>query len=61
MKRLGVTTSFHTNVPAGTQTSISALLTCTREIKNRCNSEQHVYTGLIIENVNTFNYQRVFN
>ena len=32
VKRHGVTASFHTNEPAGTQTSISALLTCTSEI-----------------------------
>ena len=34
MKRHGVTASFHTNEPAGTQTSSSALLTSTSEIKN---------------------------
>ena len=34
MKRHGVTAYFHTNEPAGTQTSISALLTCRSEIKN---------------------------
>ena len=34
VKRHGVTASFHTNEPAGTQTSISALLTCRSEIKN---------------------------
>ena len=34
MKRHGVTASFQTNEPACTQTSISALLTRTSEIKN---------------------------
>ena len=34
MNRHGVTASFHTNEPTGTQTSISALLTCTSGIKN---------------------------
>ena len=47
MKRHGVTASFfHTNEPAGTQTSISALLTCTSEIKNAIQNKQtneHVY------------------
>ena len=33
MKRHGVTASFHTNEPAGTQTSIPALLKGTGEIK----------------------------
>ena len=59
MNRHGVTASFHTNEPAGTQTSISALLTCTSEIKNAI--QNNMYTGLTIENVNTLNYQRVFN
>ena len=59
MKRHGVTASFHTNEPASTQTSISALLTCTSEIKNAIHND--MYTGLTIENVNTLNYQRVFN
>ena len=59
MKRHGVTASFHTNEPAGTQTSISALFTCTSEIKNAI--QNNMYTGLTIENVNTLNYQRVFN
>ena len=57
MKRHGVTASFHTNEPAGTQTSMSALSTC--EIKNTI--QNNMYTGLTIENVNTLNYQRVFN
>ena len=34
MKRHGVMASFHKNEPAGTQTSISAYLTPTNEIKN---------------------------
>ena len=55
MKRHGVTASFHTNEPAGTQTSISALLTCTSEIKNIF--QNNMYTGLTIVNVNTLNYQ----
>ena len=60
MKRHGVTASFHTNEPAGTQTSISALLTCRSEIKNAI--QNNMYTGLtIIVNVNTLNYQRVVN
>ena len=58
MKRHGVTASFHTNEPAGTQTSISALLTCRSKIKNAI---QNMYTGLTIVNVNTLNYQRVVN
>ena len=61
MKRHGVTAFFHTNEPTGThsQTSISALLTCTSEIKIAI--QNNMYTGLTIENVNTLNYQRVFN
>ena len=59
MKRHGVTASFHTNEPAGTPTPISALLTCTSEIKNAI--QNNMYTGLTIENVNTLNYQQVFN
>ena len=59
MKRHGVTASFHTNEPAGIQTSISAILTFTSEIKNAI--QNNMYTGLTIENVNTLNYQRVFN
>ena len=57
MKRHGVTASFPTNEPAGTHTSISALLTFTSEIKNAI--QNNIYTGLTIENVNTLNYQRV--
>ena len=59
MKRHRVTASFHTNEPAGTQTSISALLTCRSEIKNAI--QNNMYTGLTIVNVNTLNYQRVVN
>ena len=59
MKRHGVTASFHTNEPAGTQTSMSALLTCRSEIKNGIQNNK--YTGLTIVNVNTLNYQRVVN
>ena len=59
MKRHGVTASFHTNEPAGTQTSISALPTCRSEIKNAI--QNNMYTGLTIVNVNTLNYQRVVN
>ena len=59
MKHYGVTASFHTNEPAGTHTSISVLLTCTSEIKNAI--QNNMYTGLTIDNVNTLNYQRVFN
>ena len=59
MKRHGVTASFHTIEPAGTQTSISALLPCKSEIKNAI--QNNMYTGLTIDNVNTLNYQRVFN
>ena len=59
MKRHGVTASFHTNEPAGTQTSISALLICRSEIKNAI--QNNMYTGLTIVNVNTLNYQRVVN
>ena len=59
MKRHGVTASFHTNEPVGTQTSISALLTCTSEIKNAI--QNNMYTGLTIVNVNTLSYQRVVN
>ena len=58
MKRHGVTASFHTNEPAGTQTSISAL-TCRSEIKNAI--QNNMYTGLTIVNVNTLNYQRGVN
>ena len=57
MKRHGVTASFHTNEPAGTQISISALLTFRSEIKNAI--QNNMYTGLTIVNVNTLNYQRV--
>ena len=49
MKRYGVTASFHTNEPAGTQTSISALLTCTRGIKKNA-IQNNMYTGLTIVN-----------
>ena len=42
MKRHRVTASFHTNEPAGTQTSISALLTCRSEIKNAIASRSDV-------------------
>ena len=59
MKRHGVTASFHTNEPAGTQTTSSALLTCKSEIKNAI--QNNMYTGLTIDNVNTLNYQQVFN
>ena len=59
MKRHTVTASFHTNEPAGTQTSISALLTCRSEIKNAI--QNNLYTGLTIVNVNTLNYQQVVN
>ena len=59
MKRHGVTASFHTNEPAGTQSSISALLTYRSEIKNAI--QNNMYTGLTIVNVNTLNYQRVVN
>ena len=61
MKRHRVTASFPTNEPAGTQTSISALLTCRSEIKDAI--QNNMYTGLtiIIVNVNTLNYQRVVN
>ena len=59
MKRHGVTASFHTNEPAGTQTSSSALLTSTSEIKNAI--QNNMYTGFTIENVKSFNYQRVVN
>ena len=59
MKRRGVTASFHTNETVGTQTSISALLTCTSEIKNAI--QNNMYTGLTIVNVNTLSYQRVVN
>ena len=55
MNRHGVTASFHTNEPAGTQTS--ALLICTGEIKNAI--QNNMYTVLTIVNVNTLNYQRV--
>ena len=55
MKRHGVTASFHTNDPAGTQTSISAHLTCTGESKNAIQS--NIHTGLTIVNVTTLNYQ----
>ena len=52
MKRHGVTASFHTNEPTlGTQTSISALLTCTSGIKNAI--QNNMYTGMTIVNVNT--------
>ena len=54
VKRHGVTASFHTNEPAGTQT-----LTCRSEIKNAI--QNNMYTGLTIVNVNTLNYQRVVN
>ena len=57
MKRHGVTASFHTNEPAGTQTSISALLTCRSEIKNAIQTNMN--TDLTIVNVNILNYQRV--
>ena len=57
MKRHGVTASFHTNEPTGIQTSISALLSCTSEIKNGI--QNNMYTGLTIVIVNTLNYQRV--
>ena len=56
MKRHGVTASFHTNEPAGTQTSSSALLTSTSEIKNAI--QNNMYTGFTIENVKSLNYQR---
>ena len=59
MKRHGVTASFHTNEPAGTQTSISALLTCRSEIKNAI--QNSLYIGFTVVNVNTLNYQRVVN
>ena len=61
MKRHGVTASFHTNEPAGTQTSSSALffLTSTSEIKNAI--QNNMYTGFTIENVKSLNYQRVVN
>ena len=59
MKRHGVTVSFHTNEPAGTQTSSSALLTSTSEIKNAI--QNNMYTGFTIENVKSLNYQRVVN
>ena len=59
MKRHGVTASFHTNEPVDTQTSISALLTCTSEIKNAI--QNNMYTGLTIVKVNTLSYQRVVN
>ena len=59
MNRHGVTASFHTNEPAGTQTSISALITCTSEIKNTIHN--NMYTVFTIVNVNTLNYQRVVN
>ena len=58
MKCHRVTASFQTNEPACTQTSISALLTCTSEIKNVI---QNMYIGLTIVNVNTLNYQQVVN
>ena len=47
MKSHVVTASFYTNEPAGTQTSTSALLTCTSEIKA---SQKNMYTGLAIVN-----------
>ena len=56
MKRQGVTASFHTNEPAGTQTSISALQTPRSEIKNAI--QNNMNTDLTIVNVNTLNYQR---
>ena len=59
MNRHGVTASFHTKEPAGTHTSISALLTWTSEIKNAI--QNNLYTVLTIVNVNTLNYQRVVN
>ena len=59
MKRHGATASFNTNEPAGTQTSISALLTCRSEIKNAI--QNNMYTGLTIVNINILNYQRVVN
>ena len=59
MKRHGVTASFHTNEPAATQTSSSALLTSTSEIKNAI--QNNMYTGFSIENVKSLNYQRVVN
>ena len=59
MKRHGVTASFHTNEPVGTQTSISALLTCTSSVKNAI--QNNMYSGLTIVNVNTLSYQRVVN
>ena len=59
MKRHGVTASFHTNETAGTQTSSSALLTSTSEIKNAI--QNNMYTGFTIENVKSLNYQRVVN
>ena len=59
MKRHGVTASFHTNEPAGTQTSSSALLTSTSEIKNAI--QNNMYTGFTIENVKSLNHQRVVN
>ena len=56
MKRHGVTASFHTNEPAGTQTSIPALLKGTGEIlKNAI--QNNMYTGLTIVNIKTLNYQ----
>ena len=59
MKRHGVTASFHTIEPAGTQTSSSALLTSTSKIKNAI--QNNMYTGFTIENVKSLNYQRVVN
>ena len=62
MKRHGVTASFHTNEPTGTQTSISALLTCTSGIKKAI--QNNMYTGMTIVNVpgkHFVNYQRVVN
>ena len=59
MKRHAVTASFQTNEPAGTQTSSSALLTSTSEIKNAI--QNNMYTGFTIENVKSLNYQRVVN
>ena len=59
MNRHGVTAYCHTHDPAGTHTSMSALLTCTSEIKNEI--QNNMYTVLTIVNVNTLNYQRVVN
>ena len=59
MKRHGVTASFHTNEPAGTHQCQLFQHALVSEIKNTI--QNNMYTGLTIENVNTLNYQRVFN